>query len=143
MNAGHLRTRRTSAIYMSPSGPVALSNATDLLRHDNPLYVGRDRNEEHGLLKPLMIALLVALSGCATTNASPLPQPNIYIMRHLHTPAGVSNAELTEEGRRFALLASDWFRRDPPDVIYVSTTRRAQQTAEPASPAPAFDPETI
>ena len=62
---------------------------------------------------------------------SPLPQPNIYVMRHLHTPAGVSNAELTEEGRRFALLASDWFRRDPPDVIYVSTTRRAQQTAEP------------
>ena len=82
------------------------------------------------VVRMLLIAWMVALSGCATT-ARPLPQPNIYVMRHLHTPAGVSNAELTEEGLRFALLTSDWFRRDPPDVIYVSTTRRAQQSAEP------------
>ena len=82
-------------------------------------------------MKTLLIALLAGLAGCATTGAAPRPQPNIYVMRHLHTPAGVSNAELTEQGLRFAGLTSEWFRRDPPQVIYVSTTRRAQQTAEP------------
>jgi phosphohistidine phosphatase SixA len=82
------------------------------------------------MMRSLLIALLVALCGCATIGGPP-PQPNIYVMRHLHTPAGVSNAELTEEGLRFARLTSEWFRSDPPDVIYVSTTRRAQQTAEP------------
>ena len=92
----------------------------------------------------LLIALLAGLAGCATTavTTAPPPQPNIYVMRHLHTPAGVSNAELTEEGRRFALVASDWFRRDPPDVIYVSTTRRAEQTAAPLAQRLRLTPKT-
>lgn len=81
-------------------------------------------------IRSIAIALLVTLASCATPGVR-TAQPNIFVMRHLHTPAGVSNAELTAEGQRVALLASEWFRRDPPDVIYVSTTRRAQQTAEP------------
>ena len=82
------------------------------------------------LIRSLVIALLLGLASCATT-ATPTSRPNIYVMRHLHTPAGVTNPDLTDEGRRFARLTNEWFRRDPPDVIYVSTTRRAQQTAEP------------
>ena len=52
-------------------------------------------------------------------------------MRHLHTPAGVSNADLTSEGSRVALLLVDRFKRDKPRAIYVSRTNRAEQTAAP------------
>ena len=75
-------------------------------------------------------ALLMTFAGCATTSAQTL-QPNIYVMRHLQTPAGVTDPDLTDEGQRYAGLVNEWFRRDPPTVIYVSNTKRAQQTAEP------------
>jgi len=52
-------------------------------------------------------------------------------MRHLQTPAGQQDPDLTEEGRRSAGLLDSWFQRDPPDAIYASNTRRAQQTAAP------------
>ncbi len=81
-------------------------------------------------MRSIWIALLVALGGCATVGSS-TPQPNIYVMRHLHTPAGVTNPDLTDAGQRTAILVDRWFRRDPPAVIYVSSTRRAQQTAAP------------
>ena len=83
----------------------------------------------------------MALAGCETISAPP-PQPNIYVMRHLHTPAGVTNPDLTNEGQRFAVLASEWFQRDPPNVIYVSSTKRAQQTAEPLAQRLRLTPKT-
>ena len=52
-------------------------------------------------------------------------------MRHLHTPAGVRDPDLTSEGSRVALLLVDRFKRDKPRAIYVSRTKRAEQTAAP------------
>jgi len=52
-------------------------------------------------------------------------------MRHLQTPAGVNDPDLTSEGQRVALLLRKWFKRGKPAVIYVSSTKRAQQTGEP------------
>lgn len=80
-------------------------------------------------LKSILVGLL-AFAAC-TTPVKPGAHPNIYVMRHLHTPAGVSDPELTEEGRRHAQMLSDRLRVDPPDVIYVSDTKRARQTADP------------
>ena len=80
--------------------------------------------------RSIMLGLLFALASCATTSALP-PQPSIYVMRHLHTPKGATDPDLTAEGLRYAAAVSEWFRRDPPNVIYVSSTRRAQQTAAP------------
>lgn len=80
--------------------------------------------------KTIAVALLVAFAS-AVSPAATLAQPNIYVMRHLHTPAGVSDPDLTEEGMKYAVAVSHSFQRDPPDVIYVSSTRRAQQTAAP------------
>lgn len=62
-----------------------------------------------------------------------------YVMRHLHTPQGAHatgdpDPELTEEGRRHAEVLAEWFETEgetPPQAIYVSSTRRAQQTAGP------------
>ena len=80
------------------------------------------------MMRSMVLALFVALAACVTPG-TPTPQPNIYVMRHLHTPAGATDPDLTAEGFRYAQAVSDWFRRDPPDIIYVSSTKRAQQTA--------------
>lgn len=76
------------------------------------------------------IGVMLAAAGCATVTPA-TSQPAIYVMRHLHTPVGAPDPDLTEEGRRHAQLLSAWFRTDAPDVIYVSSTKRAQQTAAP------------
>ena len=77
-----------------------------------------------------MMVLLLALGGCASARQSSA-RPDIYVMRHLHTPAGVTDPDLTSEGQRVALLLVKWFKRDKPTVIYASSTKRAQQTAAP------------
>ena len=82
------------------------------------------------MLRTMIAGLLLMLSACVTPQAA-RPHPNIYVMRHLRTPAGVSDPDLTAEGQRYAAAVSDWFRRDPPRVIYVSSPKRAQQTAAP------------
>ena len=82
------------------------------------------------MLRTMMAGLMLMLAACVTPQPAG-PQPNLYVMRHLHTPAGVSDPDLTDEGQRTAMAVSDWFRRDPPDVIYVSSPKRAQQTAAP------------
>jgi broad specificity phosphatase PhoE len=81
-------------------------------------------------VKMIALGLLAALASWAAAAEAPA-QPNIYVMRHLHTPAGVSDPDLTAEGVKYAAAVDEWFRQDPPTVIYASTTKRAQQTAQP------------
>ena len=50
--------------------------------------------------RALLALLLLTLAGCATLAGKPVP--NIYVVRHLHTPAGVPNAQLTAQGRAAA-----------------------------------------
>ena len=82
------------------------------------------------MVRTMIAGLLLMLTACVTPQAAP-PQPNFYVMRHLHTPAGVGDPDLTAECQRYAVAVSGWFRRDPPDVIYVSSPKRARQTAAP------------
>lgn len=58
-------------------------------------------------------------------------QPAIYVMRHLHTPEGATDPDLTDEGQRHARLLADRFKPGDIDVIYVNSTKRTQQTAAP------------
>lgn len=78
----------------------------------------------------LLAALLLALVGCAYI-APIQPASTFYVVRHLHTPAGATDPELTEEGRRQAVLLADRLAAAPPATIFVSDTRRARQTAAP------------
>jgi broad specificity phosphatase PhoE len=72
--------------------------------------------------------LLFALTSCFTA-PRPKEVPTIYVMRHLNTPAGATDPDLTPEGQRNAERLANWFGADPPVVIYTSQAKRAQQTA--------------
>ena len=73
-----------------------------------------------------------ALSACTTTPAETGPQPAYYVVRHLHTPEGQRDPDLTAEGRRQADLLAGWFgSRAAPRAIFVSDYRRTRQTAAP------------
>ena len=79
----------------------------------------------------LFALFLAALAGgCATQHAGP-PEPAVYVMRHLHTPEGERDPDLTAEGQRQAALLADWFAAERPRAIYVSDYRRTRQTAAP------------
>ena len=68
--------------------------------------------------------------------------PNIYVMRHLHTPKGIKDPDLTTEGREHAEELAQWLSRDPPTAIYVSTTKRSAQTAAPTARRFGVNPQT-
>ncbi|HYI65018.1 MAG TPA: phosphoglycerate mutase family protein [Allosphingosinicella sp.] len=72
---------------------------------------------------------LLAVSACATP---PAPQPPAtYVMRHLNTPAGERDPDLTAEGRRAATILASWFGEARPRAIFVSHFKRSGQTAAP------------
>lgn len=81
----------------------------------------------------LLIAAAVALAGCLSTPRPAAPVPNIYVMRHLHTPKGVTDPPLTPAGAATAAALANWLSADPPTAIFVSNTRRAAQTAAPTA----------
>jgi hypothetical protein len=81
------------------------------------------------LLRLLALALLVLAPGCVTT--PPVPPPSYFVVRHLHTPGGERDPDLTEEGRRQAALLADGLGEHRPAAIYVSQFRRSRQTAAP------------
>src|SRR3546814_13280598 len=76
----------------------------------------------------LAAALILVLGACAYM-APYQPPSTYYVMRHLHTPEGAADPGLTEEGQRHARLLADFFTEEPPATIFVSTTKRARQTA--------------
>ena len=80
------------------------------------------------LVAPLL-ALFAAVAGCVS---APAPTgPVWYVMRHLHTPAGERDPDLTAEGRRQAEMLAGMFREERPRAIYVSSYKRTAQTAAP------------
>jgi broad specificity phosphatase PhoE len=81
------------------------------------------------LFRPLAALLLFMTAACATRPSEPAA-PSWYVMRHLQKADGQDPA-LSAEGARNAERLASWFGEDRPAAIYVSTTRRARETAAP------------
>ena len=86
----------------------------------------------------LLLGSLLALAMLAACAATPppgdgeaaAPAPLFYVMRHLEKAEG-DDPGLSEQGRAGAERLAGWFGNRPPAAIYVSTTRRARETAAP------------
>ena len=89
----------------------------------------------------ILLALLAFAAACATAPA-PEPAPAVYVMRHLHTPAGERDPDLTAEGRAAAERLVDLLGRERIRAIYVSTFKRTAQTAAPLAARLGLTPMT-
>ena len=63
------------------------------------------------MIRNVLLGALAMLAACATTPAAP-PAPNIYVVRHLNTPAGQRDPDLLPEGQRAAQALATWFGRE-------------------------------
>lgn len=81
------------------------------------------------LFRALAATLLLALAACDTTPPPPRGA-SFYVMRHLEKGEG-QDPPLSEEGRANARRLIGFFAAEAPSAIYVSTTRRARETAAP------------
>jgi phosphohistidine phosphatase SixA len=75
----------------------------------------------------MIVAAVLALTGAGMAAAGPESAP-IYVMRHLDTPEGERDPDLTERGQKGAWALVEWFQGKPLSVIYVSDFRRTRQT---------------
>lgn len=84
-------------------------------------------------MRLFVAAVFFALAACVSAGAQPPAAPNVYVVRHLNTPAGERDPDLLPEGRRVAALLPAWFERERarPVAIYVSDYKRTRQTAGP------------
>lgn len=93
--------------------------------------------------RALMLALAALAAGCATPDRGPgqaPPAPDIFVVRHLHTPRGERDPDLLPEGRRQAQLLADRLSGAPVRAIYVTDFRRTRQTAAPLAARLALTP---
>jgi len=82
------------------------------------------------MMRLLMAALAVTLAGAVAFAALPAT-PIVYVMRHLDTPEGERDPDLTPGGTARARALVQWFYGKSLTAIYVSDYKRTRQTAGP------------
>jgi broad specificity phosphatase PhoE len=91
-----------------------------------------------------MLKMILPLAALATAACAAIPvrsEPRtIYVMRHLDTPAGVADPDLTAAGQANARRLASWFRNRKLDALHVSTAKRAQQSVAPLATAKGLTP---
>lgn len=80
-------------------------------------------------MRLILLSLILASTGCMTAEANLSPEPVYYVMRHLHTPEGQRDPDLTEEGQAAAQRLATMLDNEQPAAIYVSSFKRTRQTA--------------
>jgi broad specificity phosphatase PhoE len=90
-------------------------------------------------MNDLKLWLLAALAALVAVPA--LAQPTAYVMRHLEKAEG-NDPALSPLGTRNAARLPALLGTAPRTVIYVSTTRRARETATPLAIALGLTPKT-
>jgi broad specificity phosphatase PhoE len=86
------------------------------------------------LARILTALLLILLGSAACVSAAAPSASGIYVMRHLQKGTG-EDPPLSPEGAANAQRLVALFKADPPGAIFVSTTRRARETAAPLAAA--------
>lgn len=81
------------------------------------------------LIRHCLLALAPALAACATIQPAAFDQPSYVVMRHLHTPEGQRDPDLTAQGQAAAQALPATLGNVRPAAIYVSSYKRTQQTA--------------
>jgi broad specificity phosphatase PhoE len=99
------------------------------------------KEHEMSLIRLIPVFVLLLLSACFTVAPQVPLGPSYYVMRHLQTPPGATDPDLTAEGRAQANALPGWFAGDPPSAIYVSDTKRARQSAAPLAAALGITPK--
>ena len=82
-------------------------------------------------MRLILLSLILALTGCVTAEAAATPEPVYYVVRHLHTPEGQRDPDLTAEGQAAAQRLAAMLSSERPAAIYVSDYRRTRQTVAP------------
>jgi broad specificity phosphatase PhoE len=93
--------------------------------------MGQKEGLEMPLIRLLALSMLAFTAACASLVDREASAPDHYVVRHMHTPEGERDPDLTAEGRRAADLLAARLAPERPAVIYVSTFKRTQQTAAP------------
>jgi broad specificity phosphatase PhoE len=92
-------------------------------------------NREVKMLTKMFAALLLVLTGAAACVSPPASPPQVfYVMRHLQKGTG-DDPPLSAEGSANAQRLVAVLKENPPRAIFVSTTRRARETAAPLATA--------
>jgi hypothetical protein len=81
------------------------------------------------MIRALFASLLLALSACAAAQQAPAA-PAWFVTRHLQKAEGADPA-LTPQGRACAVRLAERLAGESIGAIYVSSTRRARETAAP------------
>ena len=81
-------------------------------------------------MRGFWLGLLVLFSTLAASAATAGEGPAIYVMRHLNTPEGERDPDLTAAGQESAHALVRWFEGKPLAAIYVSDYKRTRQTAQ-------------
>lgn len=85
--------------------------------------------------------LLLLLTACASLPEAPADAPVFYVVRHMNTPEGERDPDLTAEGRENAERLARWLEgRRAPEAIHVTDFRRTRQTAAPAAARLGLEP---
>jgi broad specificity phosphatase PhoE len=82
------------------------------------------------MMKWMLAALLAAMIGAAAMASLPAA-PTVYVMRHLDTPEGERDPDLTDAGRANAQALVHWFHGKTLTAIYASDFKRTLQTVAP------------
>ena len=83
------------------------------------------------LTRLFALTMLLLTAACASLADRGELQPDYFVVRHFHTPEGERDPDLTDEGRQAAELLARRLAPERPAAIYVSTYKRAQQSAAP------------
>jgi broad specificity phosphatase PhoE len=93
--------------------------------------MGQKEGLEMLFIRLLALTMMAFTAACASTVDRGANAPTYFVVRHLHTPEGERDPDLTADGQRVAVLLAARLAPEQPAAIYVTSFKRTAQTAAP------------